>query len=247
MHLSVLGTIVMDKMNILPGEGTADDDPQAVLRDPIGWRAAVFGRLGTAVTKTAFIKQHQLQEMAFLKNQMVKLRREVRALSCVRIGVNETSTTRRGTAVRDGSLPAVKPAALSPQPKSPSQLWDEWMKGINGRLPAKAFNKSQSGDPSIKHVFCLQKPFWLLVEQLIDNGNCTCGEAIKKIDEIHPGSTTQKLRAAKKHKRLGGHHLLCPRGRGVCRPSDVQPSLIKWPLVTLEEENVIDRKFCCCS
>ena len=105
----------MDEMNILPGEGTADDDPQAVLRDPIGWRAAVFGRLGTAVTKTAFIKQHQLQETAFLKNQMVKLCREVGALSCMQIGVNETTgTTRGGTAVREGSSPSPKPTALSP-------------------------------------------------------------------------------------------------------------------------------------
>ena len=58
MHLSVLGTIVMDKMNVLPGEGTADD-PQALLRDPVGWRAAVFGRLGTAVKKT-FMRLCQL-------------------------------------------------------------------------------------------------------------------------------------------------------------------------------------------
>jgi len=37
------------------------------MRDPVGWRAAVFGRLGTTVIKTSFIEQHQLQETAFLK------------------------------------------------------------------------------------------------------------------------------------------------------------------------------------
>ena len=72
MHLSVLGTIVMDKMNVLPGEGTADD-PRALMRDPVGWRAAVFGRPGTAVIKTTFVKQHQLQETANLKKQLSHL------------------------------------------------------------------------------------------------------------------------------------------------------------------------------
>ena len=68
----------MDEMSILPGKGTADD-PQALMRDPVGWRAAVFGRLGTTVIETTFIEQHQLQEMAFLKKRLLHLRWEAKA------------------------------------------------------------------------------------------------------------------------------------------------------------------------
>ena len=58
MCLSVSGTIAMVvETNVLPGEGTADD-PRASMRDPVGWRAAVFGRLGTAVIKTSSRRQH---------------------------------------------------------------------------------------------------------------------------------------------------------------------------------------------
>jgi len=133
--------------------------------------------------------------------------------------IDETATTRRGTVIREGAVPAGKPATLSPRPKLLSQLWDEWMKGIDGRLPAKDFTSMQRGAGKIKHVFCLRKPFWLCVERLIDAGY-TSSEAIQLIDEIYPGSMTQKLRAIKKHESLGGHWKLCPQGRGVGRPSD---------------------------
>ena len=82
MFSSVSGTIVMDEMNVLPGEGTADD-PRALMRDPVGWRAAVFGRLGTTVIKTTFIKQHQQEETAFLEKQLPHLRQEAKALAFI--------------------------------------------------------------------------------------------------------------------------------------------------------------------
>ena len=72
MFSSVSGTIVMDKMNVLPGEGTADD-PRALMRDPMGWRAAAFGGLGTTVIKTTLIKQCQQQETSFLKKVLSHL------------------------------------------------------------------------------------------------------------------------------------------------------------------------------
>ena len=61
----------MDEMTALPGEGNgqANGDARAIARDPVGWRAAVFGRLGTAVKTSTRIEQHQLQELAHLKKQ----------------------------------------------------------------------------------------------------------------------------------------------------------------------------------
>ena len=83
MCLSVSGTIAMVvETNILPGEGTADD-PRALMRDPVGWRAAVFGTLGTVVIKTTSIKQHQMEETAFLKKRLSHLCWEVKAPALV--------------------------------------------------------------------------------------------------------------------------------------------------------------------
>ena len=73
----------MDEMNVLSREWTGGDDLQALMRDPVGWRAAVFGRLGTTVIKATFIKQHQLQETVFLKKQLLHLRWEAKALACI--------------------------------------------------------------------------------------------------------------------------------------------------------------------
>ena len=154
----------MDEMNILLGKGTGDD-PQALMRDPVGWRAAVFGRLGTAVIKTTFIGQHQLEETAFLRRQLSHLHCEEKALTFIRTApIDSTVTTQRGTAIRKSAAVPGKPAALSPRPKSLSQLWDEWMKGIDGQLPAKDFTSTQRGEDKIKHVFSLHKPFWSRVK-----------------------------------------------------------------------------------
>ena len=79
---SVSGTITTDEMNVLPGEGTGDN-PQALMRDPVEWRVAVFGRLGTKVIKTTFIKQHQQEEAAFLKKQLSHLYWEAKALAFI--------------------------------------------------------------------------------------------------------------------------------------------------------------------
>ena len=94
------------------------------------------------------------------------------------------------------------------------------MKGIDCSLPAKDLTSTQwRGKGKIKHVFCLCKPLWLLVEQLVDVGH-TSAKGIKKTNDIHPGSTTEKSRAMKKCEKLGGHWRLCLRGRGVGQPCD---------------------------
>ena len=110
----------------------------------MGWREAVLGRLGTAVTKAASIKKRQLQEAALLKSQLVHPRWEVKDLALMQAGVTETAG--RGTTAHGGSVPPGKPATLSPCPRSLSQLWTEWVKVVDSRLPAKDFSSAQRGD-----------------------------------------------------------------------------------------------------
>ena len=130
----------MDEMTVFPGEGNgqANGDARAITRDPVGWRAAVFGRLGTTVRTSTRIEQHQLQELAYLKKQISHLRREVKACMFVRKVPTETTVvTQRGTVIEEGVPPVRKSATLSGRPKFLSQLWTEWMKGINGRSSSK--------------------------------------------------------------------------------------------------------------
>ena len=143
-------------------------------------------------------------------------------------GVPRTSrqlTTTRGTIVRDGGdVPARKPATLCDRPQYLSVLWDEWIKGVDGRLAAKHFSSKQRRDEKVKHLFCHRKPFWKCMERLIDNGY-TAPEALSLIEELYPGSMTQKLKTIKLHKKreviiscvqlggVGGHRKRSSVGR----------------------------------
>ena len=158
VHCSVSGTIVMDEMNILPGKGTGDD-AQALMRDPVGWRAAVFGRLGNAVTEATWIERHQPWETALLEKQLRHLCCKAKALAFIQSA--STDATRRGTAVCEGGAPSPQgePATLSPRPKLlPCRLWTRWTEGIDGCLPAKNFTTQQQGNDEIKRMFCLSNP-----------------------------------------------------------------------------------------
>ena len=137
-------------------------------------------------------------------------------------GTSQVLTTRRGIELRNGGNSSTRrPATLCQRPKFLSVLWDEWLKGVDGRLPAKEFVPSQRGDKSVKHLFCLRKPFWMCMERPINNGY-TAPEALDLINDLYPGTVTEKLKALKKHEKLGGHHRLCPRGNGVGRSETQQ-------------------------
>ena len=209
----------MDEMVALPDEEDGGDH-RRLTRDPILWRALVAGRLATAVTKTTRMEQYQIQEISAIKKQLSHLRREVKAMLHLRMvpatAAAAAVVTRRGTPIQQGVSVPGKPATLSPRPRLLSQLWDEWLKGIDGRLPAQHFDQQQRGDPKIKHIFCKRKPFWKLMERLIDGGH-TAMEALDLIDSIYKGTMTDKLKKIKEHERLGGHWRLLPRGNGVGR------------------------------
>ena len=119
------------------------------------------------------------------------------------------------------------------------------MKGIDGHLPAKDFSSTQRGEGKTKHVFCHHKPFWLLVERTIGVGDCTPAEAIKKTDNAHPGSMTQKLST---RSLVGIGCCVCKEGELVVQVMIdlILSSLIKWLLqFALVEEKVIDCFVCC--
>ena len=212
-------------MTVLPNEGNGG--PRDITRESAAWRAAVFGRLGVVVQKSTWLEQHVQQELAHLRRNQRHMRRAIKAImfsrSALRTSSTQVLTTRRGTEIRDGgnSSTARRPATLCQRPKFLHVLWDEWLKGVDGRLPAKEFVPSQRGEKSVKYLFCLRKPFWKCMERLIDNGY-TAPEALELINDLYPGTVTEKLKALKRHEKLGGHHRLCPRGNGVGRSETQQ-------------------------
>lgn len=124
-------------------------------------------------------------------------------------GQDSAATKRRKTEtpkVYPSDLPP-KPAILSKNPKYLSILWEEWMNGIDGALPAKKFNPSQRGRN--KALYSQRKVFWDCVERQIDAGT-TATDAIAQIDRIYPGPLSVKLKALRDDERKGGHQQLNP-------------------------------------
>ena len=121
-----------------------------------------------------------------------------------------TVGTRRGSEVLTGT-PAqgqdARPATLSPRPKLLSVLWDEWVNGIGGRLPAKDFSPRQQEKFKVRYGH--QKIFWDCMQHLIDNG-CTSETALQRLSRIYRGTITQILTAMQRDKQRGGHNQLCP-------------------------------------
>ena len=62
-----------------------------------------------------------------------------------------------------------RPAELSPNPKSLFVLWDEYMVGIGGRLPAKDFNTKQRGGQT-KHRYHRRKIVWDQILKMVNLG-----------------------------------------------------------------------------
>ena len=58
----------------------------------------------------------------------------------------------------------------------------EYEFGIGGNKPAKQFSAQERG--MVKFTYSLQKPFWLLVEQMIRHGY-TNATAIAKIEDVY--------------------------------------------------------------
>ena len=67
-------------------------------------------------------------------------------------------------------------------PQTLGILWLEYEFGIGGNKAAKQFTAQERG--LVKFTYSLQKPFWLLVEQMIRHGY-TNATAIAKIENVY--------------------------------------------------------------
>ena len=150
-------------------------NPREITQESEHWRAAVYARLGTTARKTNEIQAFQLQEFRDLKNKVRRVEQVLRTLQYAparRRGDGDINpdnrTTRAGTVIRTGApvVQDTRPATLSPRPKLLAQLWDEWINGIGGRLPAKEFTAEQRG--KCRAVFSQRKVFWDCMERQID-------------------------------------------------------------------------------
>ena len=125
-------------------------DARSVTRESSEWRAAVYSRLGSTSKVTSETHVLLLGEFSEIKRKLCGLEDKMRVLTYApgRCRHVFTVETRRGSEVLTGT-PAqgqdARPATLSPRPKLLLVLWDEWMNGIGGRLPAKDFSPCQQG------------------------------------------------------------------------------------------------------
>ena len=202
MHLDELAT---------REEGDEGMDGRDITRESAQWRAAVYARLGTTSKRTERIESTQMVEFAEIKRKMRWMESELRRLRSAPAAIIGAATA-RGSAIVAGTPNQgqdLRPATLSPNPKTFSVLWDEYVNGISGRLPARKFSRGQRG--KCKASYCQRKVFWDCVVRQIDAGK-TYRTAIAEIEEIygHLGSMSKMLVALRKDERRGGHCRLNP-------------------------------------
>ena len=90
-------------------------------------------------------------------------------------------------------------ATLSTNPKSLHALWMDYQNGIGGKKPEKLFTHEERG--KVKHKYCVRKPFWELIERMIQNG-FTANLEIDKVYNVYDrcGSLTNSLREIRRDK-----------------------------------------------
>ena len=208
----------MDEMVINEDEGGGLGGLQArdITRESAQWRAAVYARLGSTSKTTTEIQIHQVQEFAEMKRKIRRLEEQIRSLAYAPAR-NSTPTTTRGTEIRAGCPDQgqdTRPATLSQKPKLLAILWDEYINGVGGRLPAKQFSRQQRG--TCKAVYSQRKVFWDCMERQIDSG-ATVQTALNRINGIYKGTITQILDTLRTDERKGGHNQLCPFSVDRCR------------------------------
>ena len=184
-------------------------------RESTLYRAAVLGRLGTTMNVMNEVQQHQVHELADIKNKLERMQSQLRTLAYAparRAGgaVEAQPRTRRGEEIRVGASNQgqdTRPATLCNNPKLLSVLWDEYLNGVGGRLPARLFSAAQRG--RCKAIYSNRNKFWQLMERLINHGY-TASTALDKIERVYPGTLTQKLVRIRRDENNGGHNQLCP-------------------------------------
>jgi hypothetical protein len=96
------------------------------------------------------------------------------------------------------------PPSLSPNPKNPFELWDEYQVGIGGRKAAHLFSQAERGG-KVKHSkYCRRKVIWTMVSGLVRQGY-TSDTAIDLIYSVYGQqiSVTNILNQIKKDRKDG--------------------------------------------
>ena len=200
-------------------EGGGDNgvlSPTQIRREPTQWRAAVYARLGTCAQTVSEIQQLNLQKFAEMERRLRRMESLVRTMSTPARPI-ATVTTQAGTPIRVGRLAfsgdqqqqETRPAILSRNPWTLSVLWDEWMNGIGGNLPARSFEPVQRGQRGVKANYSFRKPFWKCMERLINSGS-NVATALQRIDDVYSryGSVTKQLKQIGRDEKNGGHEAL---------------------------------------
>ena len=169
----------------------------------------MYARLGTTSKVVSEIQAHEMEKFQALERRLRRMEAMVKAIANSpgrRIG----TATDRGTITRVGTIAQgedTRPATLCRNPRLLSTLWDEYLNGIGGRLPAQQFNRTQRG--RVRGCYSFRKPFWMCMQRLVDKGY-TDATALNKIERVYEGSVSEILRQLAKDERMGGHHYLCP-------------------------------------
>jgi len=181
-----------------------------------------MGTIANVVTESQNVL---ISDLAELKKRVKKIHDGVRDMQYAPARVLGTSVPRtaRGTVITHGNPDQgqdTREATLSSHPRDLSKLWEEWVNGVNGRLPARLSTREQRGRCSAK--YSQRKVFWDCVQRQIDHGATSC-TAIQRIQNVyHNKSVTETLKALLEDGRKGGHHLLepfTPQPRRRCRYS----------------------------
>jgi Transcriptional activator of glycolytic enzymes len=70
--------------------------------------------------------------------------------------------------------------------KTVGDLWQEYMHGINGRMPVSQFEAKHTGSRAHKNRYYQRKPIYELVSSLVRAGRAPC-EAIGLVEAAYPG------------------------------------------------------------
>ena len=96
-------------------------------------------------------------------------------------------------------------AVLCKQPLSLHVVWHEYEFGVGGKKAAKLFTHEERGRN--KFTYCLRKPFWELVEDMMRHGY-NHSTAIEKIEDEHRNmtvtATLQEINRSRRQQQSGG-------------------------------------------
>lgn len=211
------GRVSLDEFQVEESEGGNELTPRTITRESAQWRSAVYARLGTTSKMVSEIQVHEMEKFSEIERRLRRMETIVRAISAAPARPIGPATP-RGTPIRVGALAAdggaetqgdLRPATLSSNPRTLSVLWDEYVNGIGGRLPASEFTSRQRNTRATKPNFCHRRPFWAIMVRLIDSG-CTVATAMARVHRVYDrfGCLTEMLKAMKIDERNGGHRFL---------------------------------------